>query len=219
MLSGNVASWFLDKSSFSSILSGLSNKLVGITLNPLLDNKIVFKPLGSVFGRALEGSMGLGAGLLGEEGVTLILFPSRLWLADKDLSFGSDCIAFSDPGVSLLWSTFSDFNTFRFDKFGSSFLSLFLDKSSVVSFGISKTGLGQASNLCSLSDKTPVFRAFSSFCSTTFRPVLLCGCVFPIFWYRCPVSRILFAEQKDWKFWYPSFDKSDCNWRCSLYTA
>ena len=41
------------------------------------------------------------------------------------------------------------------------------------------------SNLCSLNDNTPVFCAFSSFCTTTFRPVLLCGCVFPILLFCC----------------------------------
>ena len=55
------------------------------------------------------------------------------------------------------------------------------ERSRVLRLRISKTCFGQASRLCSLRDKTPVFLAFSSFCITTFLPVLLVGCVLPIF--------------------------------------
>lgn len=137
IVSGSLVSELDERSSFSSILRGLSTRLFGMTENPLLARSIDFKPLGRGDGRALAGSTGLGTtGLPVFLDDGMILLPSELLLADNDLSLGRDEITAKVPGVSLLLSTFKDFKTLRLDRFGSNFLSLFLDKSSVVSLEI-----------------------------------------------------------------------------------
>ena len=136
MVSGTVAKWFDERSSFSSIFKGvlLSRMLRGMLESALFEINIVLRPLGSIAGRA-SVAVGLVRGLLvvpvATEGR-----PSRLWLAERVFSFGSDDRTAMVPGEILLWSTLSDLRTLRLESFGSRLLSLFLDKSSVVSLEI-----------------------------------------------------------------------------------
>mmetsp|Transcript_16660 Transcript_16660/g.38104 ORF Transcript_16660/g.38104 Transcript_16660/m.38104 type:complete len:311 (-) Transcript_16660:18-950(-) len=182
MLSGTEDKLFDERSSFSNIFNGLLplKMLRGIAESELFERSIVLRPFGSFI-----GSASAVAGAAAAEPFLLLLAtagrqPSRLLLAESVFSLGSVDIASMLPGASLLLSTFNDLSTFSWESFGLSLTSLFFDKSSVVSLTISKTWFGHASNLCSLSDNTPVFPALISFCSTTFRPVLLCGWVFPM---------------------------------------
>ena len=126
-----------ERSSFSSILRGTvpSRMLFGITGRVLLDKRIVLRPFGRLGGRASAGATGFVFGALGEVCGGMI-FPSWLLLTESDLSFGSFETTANVPGMSLLPSTFSDFRIFRLERFRGRLLSLFLDKSRVVSFAI-----------------------------------------------------------------------------------